>query len=706
MILQTAGTEPAPPKAEPMDARWVASGLRMRVLLPLILGLILLVGALTTLNLLAREKQSQANAEDMAGAVRSELRERIELETRAMRAILDFLVAAPSLKNALRARDRQQLLALSRPLFDTMRSRNEISHMEFILPDRTALLRVQAPQEYGDRIDRPSLLRAEQTRATSWRNEPGPLGTSTLRVVHPWLDHGELIGYLELGIDLEDMMDELKATVGDDLFLAVDKSKLDRSTWEAARVDRPPAERSSWDEFPNLVLVIRTRAGLPLQLRSFLSGPPLGEQRHTFEAGQAGRVLQVVSTPFELGGSSVGQMVVMSDVTDVVAQHRRGVVTLVGLSCLVGGTLALFFYVLLGKVQRDVTARSARLEDARMRLAEERHDRLRAERELLLQQERNELLEARSRMVDELAAATRTAQTALRENEEITRKLRETQSELVATARQAGRAEIATNVLHNVGNVLNSVNTSAALVGATLRRSKLAGLSRALEMLEQHAGDAAHFLGHDDKGKLLPGYMVAAGRALGDEHRAMAQELERLAKSLAHIKDIVATQQSHATGAQVIEAVRPEDLADEAIRMQSSALARHQVTVLRDYQPMPVLPLDRGRVLQILVNLISNAKAAMSGIAKEARRLTLRVELAGASRLRFSVSDAGEGIPQENLTRIFVHGFTTRPGGHGFGLHSSALAAKELGGSLTVHSDGPGRGATFTLELPLSPDAH
>jgi signal transduction histidine kinase len=363
---------------------------------------------------------------------------------------------------------------------------------------------------------------------------------------------------------------------------------------------------------------------------------------------------------------------------------------------LIGGALTWFFHHLLTRVQQDVAARSMRLNQAQA-------ERQRAQRELAVQQERNQMLEARSRMVEELAAAKRTAETALEENQEITQTLRETQGELVAAARQAGRAEIATNVLHNVGNVLNSVNTSASVIGGILGRSRLSGLGRALDMLRGHGDDIGRFLAEDEKGRMLPGYLSAAGQAVAAEHEEMGAELGRLVKSIEHVKDIVATQQSHAVGGQIAEPVAPADLAEEALRMQGSSLARHQVEVVREFQPVPMVPLDRGRILQILVNLISNAKHAMAGLAEGRQRLTLRIEQPAPQTLRISVRDEGKGIPAENLTRIFSHGFTTRPGGHGFGLHSSALAAREMGGVLTAASDGPGRGATFTLDLPLQP---
>jgi signal transduction histidine kinase len=152
----------------------------------------------------------------------------------------------------------------------------------------------------------------------------------------------------------------------------------------------------------------------------------------------------------------------------------------------------------------------------------------------------------------------------------------------------------------------------------------------------------------------------------------------------------------------VVEPVQPCDLAEDALRMSSDALQRYKVSVVREFLPGPVLWLERSRVLQILVNLISNAGQAMESVQSASRRLTLRVESGADTLLRVSVRDEGEGIPAKDRDRIFVHGFTTRKTGHGFGLHSCALAALQMGGTLTAQSDGPGRGATFTLEIPIN----
>jgi two-component system NtrC family sensor kinase len=294
--------------------------------------------------------------------------------------------------------------------------------------------------------------------------------------------------------------------------------------------------------------------------------------------------------------------------------------------------------------------------------------------------------------------------------QERTRELRQAQSELMATARQAGMAEIATNVLHNVGNILNSVNVSADLISSTLHKSRIQGLSRGIQMMNDHAADLADFLVHDEKGKILPGYLSGISQTLVQEQQSMLKELELLTRSIDHIKDVVATQQSYAGGSSIVEPVQICDLVEDALRMNDGSLVRHRVTVVKEFAQVPEAHLEKSRVLQILVNLISNAKNAMENIDGKLHQITLRVELVDDSTLRVSVRDEGEGIPAENLTRIFSHGFTTRKTGHGFGLHSCALAVAQMGGTISAHSDGPGLGATFTLELPIdgaqAPNAH
>jgi PAS domain S-box-containing protein len=272
--------------------------------------------------------------------------------------------------------------------------------------------------------------------------------------------------------------------------------------------------------------------------------------------------------------------------------------------------------------------------------------------------------------------------------------------QLMEGSRQAGMSEVATAVLHNVGNVLNSVNVSASLVIDTIRESKLPGLSKAVGLMSEQT-DLGQFLSSDPKGRQLPDYLRRLGDHLSSEQGLMLNELGLLFKNIEHIKDIVSMQQAYARVSGVAECVFPADLAEDALRMNAASLARHDVQVVREYGNLPKVLVEKHKVLQVLVNLIGNAKHAMDDGNPPVKRLTMRIGMNGNNHFKIAVTDNGIGVPAENLTRIFAHGFTTKKTGHGFGLHSGALAAKEMGGALHVHSDGLGKGATFTLELPL-----
>lgn len=325
----------------------------------------------------------------------------------------------------------------------------------------------------------------------------------------------------------------------------------------------------------------------------------------------------------------------------------------------------------------------------------------RAERSANAQGSDFNLFQTTIMLEEQVLSRTAQLEAALRENEEVNRVLRKTQADLVAAARSAGMAEIATNVLHNVGNVLNSVNVSAGLILSRVRASKVDGLARTVQLMSEHADDLGTFLASDPKGKMLPGYLVQLAPLLAAEQRAVVDELVALGKSVDHIKEIIAAQQAHAGASGLIEAIRIHEVVEDALRMNAGGLARHQVVMQSDMTRIPELPLDRGRVLQVLMNLVRNARQAMEAVADDRAKLMLDAEIVGDQTLRIRVADTGVGIAPENLTRVFVHGFTTKKDGHGFGLHSAAIAAREMGGTLAVHSDGPGTGATFTLELPI-----
>ena len=294
--------------------------------------------------------------------------------------------------------------------------------------------------------------------------------------------------------------------------------------------------------------------------------------------------------------------------------------------------------------------------------------------------------------------------TDITERRDTEARLERVNKELLEVSRLAGMAEVATSVLHNVGNVLNSVNISCSMIEQKLGKSRIGSVDKVALLLKEHAGDLPAFLATHPAGQKLPQFLGSLAARLREEQEEILHELHSLSHKIDHIKVIVGTQQNYARISGFTENVDLSDLVDSSLRLNEGSLARHGVQVVRDFSPVPPALVEKHKVLQILVNLVQNAKQSCQDSGTEEKRIAVKV-FADEDRVKVAVSDNGVGIPAENLTRIFAHGFSTKPGGHGFGLHSCAVAALEMGGSLTATSEGPGMGATFTLELPTAAGA-
>ena len=320
---------------------------------------------------------------------------------------------------------------------------------------------------------------------------------------------------------------------------------------------------------------------------------------------------------------------------------------------------------------------------------------------MLLSQAQTELKAANDQLELRVRERTRDLESQVQAEERARAELAAAQDALILASRQAGMAEVATNVLHNVGNVLNSVNVSASLLEERLRQTHAGNAAKAVALLRRPPDQVGRFLSEDPQGKILPAYLEELVTTLERDRQYLRDEVRSLIKNVEHINTIVAMQQGYASFAGVLEPCDVRELVEDAIQMNAASLNRHRVQLVRDYKPAPRVLVDRHKVLQILINLVNNAKQALDDKTSD-KRIVLQVCSAGPERVRLSVADNGAGIAPENLSRIFSQGFTTKKHGHGFGLHSGANAARELGGSLSVQSDGPQQGATFTLELPAA----
>jgi signal transduction histidine kinase len=307
----------------------------------------------------------------------------------------------------------------------------------------------------------------------------------------------------------------------------------------------------------------------------------------------------------------------------------------------------------------------------------------------------------RTRDVLEQAVAMRSSdlETLARE---LAARQRQTQAALesLGLARAAGMAEVASNVLHNVGNVLTSAIINMGLLVEAAAASRMGQVSQISTLLEEHRASLADFLTHHPRGSLLPQYISALGEELLHEQAKLKDKLGTVSQHLDQIRAIIQVQQKYARYSLLMEECDLSQVLEDALRLQLPELERQGISLSRDMSPLPALQMDKHKVLHILIHLISNAMSAMEELPPEQRHLRVRLSAEG-TRARLQVVDTGTGIAPEIRKNLFRQGFTTRKEGHGLGLHLSALAAQALGGRLLLESDGPGKGATATLELPL-----
>ncbi|MBQ0759011.1 MAG: response regulator [Zhongshania sp.] len=277
--------------------------------------------------------------------------------------------------------------------------------------------------------------------------------------------------------------------------------------------------------------------------------------------------------------------------------------------------------------------------------------------------------------------------------------------DLLEASRLIGKTEATTEVLHDVGNVLNSVNVSTKVTTDIVARTNFSGLSKAVAMLRDNEKNLDNYVTNDPKGKLILGYLEDLSQDFINNKSHLNSELDGLQDTIDHMKKIVELQQDYSKTSSLPEIININEIIDISLRINDDALGRHGVKVIRELTDTPAILIDKHKTVQILVNLIVNAKQACDRVNRHDKQLVIAT-LNTTGGIIVKVSDNGGGINAENMTKLFNHGFTTRKEGHGFGLHSCATSSKQLGGTLTASSDGAEKGATFELELPLAPPSH
>jgi PAS domain S-box-containing protein len=277
------------------------------------------------------------------------------------------------------------------------------------------------------------------------------------------------------------------------------------------------------------------------------------------------------------------------------------------------------------------------------------------------------------------------------------------QKELIENAHQAGMADIATDTLHNVGNILNSVKTSAHVIGDIMKASSLSDMKKANSMLKANIGDIEEFISNHPKGKKLMQYYLKLEEEFTKEHDNVREHLVRLTDKVKAIEDVVKAQQSYAGVSSLTESLDLSEIVEDALTIQSETQAQYNLEIVKNYQDVPKVDVNKTKLVHTLINLLQNAKDAMNEFPADKKILTFSIENDDEA-VFVKVSDTGSGIPQKDIENIFSHGFTTKKNGHGFGLHSCANYMREMGGRMWAESEGEGKGATFVLRFPRRPE--
>lgn len=281
-----------------------------------------------------------------------------------------------------------------------------------------------------------------------------------------------------------------------------------------------------------------------------------------------------------------------------------------------------------------------------------------------------------------------------------TRQLKITQKRLVDSAHRSGMAEIATGVLHNIGNILNGVNISNQVIIDKVEHSKIDGLLKANELLKDNIDRLEDFLLYDPKGKKLLEYYLSIGDILKTEVDEINDESQSLSKKIALMKDVISTQQSYAKNEYLNESVDPITIVEDAISIHHVSLLKSNIRIIKNYSKTQNINIHRAKTINILINLLKNSQEALESNNND-KYIKIDIYQNNYKSVTIKFSDNGEGILKENINKIFSHGFTTKTNGHGFGLHTCANSMVEMGGKIVVESDGSNKGATFILTFPI-----
>lgn len=302
-----------------------------------------------------------------------------------------------------------------------------------------------------------------------------------------------------------------------------------------------------------------------------------------------------------------------------------------------------------------------------------------------------------------LAKTNKQLQSEINDRKEAESKVAALNNKLITAARRAGMVDIVSGILHNIGNILNSVITSIAITQERAEHSKSEKLTHLVQLFNEHHGDLEKFLTTNQKGEKSLRYLGMLANSWTDDNKKLLHEISELTINVGHIKNIITMQQSLGKIVGVTEEVDLIKLIEDALLLNRLLYENTDIKINCDYQFTGQVIIDRVKLLHVFVNLIKNSIDSLLKSDNPAKEIIIRVQKTDEEYFTIHVIDNGLGILADNITKIFAYGFTTKKSGHGYGLHASATFIQEMDGKLYAESEGLNKGATFVIILPIKP---
>jgi signal transduction histidine kinase len=670
-------------------ARIGSKTIKKQVLVPLTLTFLVLISTFIYSSFKIRQSDAESEVAHRYYGVQETFKELLSQRVGLMTSTIEFISRDEGLQIAARNGDRSALLEIAKPIFKQLSERYGITHFYFHDVQGRTFLRVHKPEKFGEYANRFTMAQAMETGALSYGLELGYLGTFTHRVVAPWVVNGTLLGYVELGEEIDQLLRKMNLISGTEFVVAIDKEYLDREQWESGM--RMLGRDANWDFLVSQAIIDRTVDIIPHSLEKKRSFYELDSRLHT-ELMANNQKYRVKAFPLrDAGARRVGDFIVLLDVTKESSEFRIFILRITLVSLFLCSGLFAFAYGVLGRMDRRLASTQGQLYDEidkatriNSQLGIEIGERNRVEQAM---KKLNETLEQRvSERTCELEDLNREIEANRKELEQAYQALKTQQATILHQDKMVCVGQLAAGVAHDINNPIGFVSNN--LSELKIHTQHLAGFI---------AVQDAALRALDLDGKMLEKVEekrqeLELDYVLGDISDIISESLEgtaRVAKIVQNLRTFSRVDDTECKMADLKECL------ESTINITWNEL-RYKAEVTRNYGDIPPIMCYPGQLNQVFMNLLINAAHAIEGFGEINVRTWIE-----ENRACVSIADTGCGIPEENLNRIFEPFFTTKDVGNGTGLGLSITydIIKKHHGDISVVSK-VGQGTTFVLRLP------